>query len=201
LVLTSQPRIAALIAELGLTQFDQFSDGIMILEDEHGQVQRGSGFASMQGSGRLKGGFGALISTISDNIISLTNKTNQVGAAPNQGGPYALFGFIGVPPDGRTDEQVLRQNLLAQFGRLFGNEAMIPAKLYLKDWAFDHLTATAADQAVLCTHPTYGLPKKMIGHWNGKLHFSGTETAPQFGGFLEGALEAAENTLKTLQKR
>lgn len=46
----SQPRIAALIAELGLTQFDQFSDGIMILEDERGQVQRGSGFASMQGS-------------------------------------------------------------------------------------------------------------------------------------------------------
>ena len=291
----SQPRNAALIAELGLTQFDQFSDGIMILEDERGQVQRGSGFASMQGSWRLKGGFGALISTISDNIpherkrlnakiISLTNKTNQVGAAlvsgeeitadqvvlalpprlaaqinlsprlpnstlksmqniatwmageakaiavydrpfwrdaglsgdamsrhgpmveirdasPDQGGPYALFGFIGVPPDGRTDEQVLRQNLLAQFGRLFGNEAMIPAKLYLKDWAFDHLTATAADQAVLYTHPTYGLPKKMIGHWNGKLHFSGTETAPQFGGFLEGALEAAENTLKTLQKR
>ena len=232
----SQPRIAALIAELGLTQFDQFSDGIMILEDERGQVQRGSGFASMQRSWLLKGGFGALISAISDNIpherkrlnaeiISLTNKTNQVSAAlvsgeeitadqvvlalpprlaaqinlsprlpnstlksmqniatwmageakaiavydrpfwrdaglsgdamsrhgpmveirdasPDQGGPYALFGFIGVPPDGRTDEQFLRQNLLAQFGRLFGNEAMIPAKLYLKDWAFDHFTAT-----------------------------------------------------------
>lgn len=122
-------------------------------------------------------------------------------ASPDQGGPYALFGFIGVPPDGRTDEQVLRQNLLAQFGRLFGNEAMIPAKLYLKDWAFDHFTATEADQAVLRTHPTYGLPKEMIGQWDGKLHFSGTETAQQFGAFLEGALEAAENTPKTLQKR
>jgi monoamine oxidase len=76
LVLTSQPRIAALIAELGLTQFDQFSDGIMILEDEHGQVQRGSGFASMQGSGRLKGGFGALISTISDNIPHKRKRLN-----------------------------------------------------------------------------------------------------------------------------
>ena len=31
-----------------------------------------------------------------------------------------------------------------------------------------------------------------------KLHFSGTEVAPQVGGYIEGALEAAENVLNTL---
>jgi monoamine oxidase len=290
-----QPRIAALIAKLGLTRFDQFSDGIMILEDERGQVQHSSSFASMQGSWRLKGGFGALISAISVNlpnerkrlnseIKSLTNKQNQVSAElvsgekiiadrvvlalpprlatqikfwpklPNttlksmqniatwmagqakavavydrpfwrdagasgdamsrhgpmveihdassdQGGPYALFGFIGIPPDGRVDDKLLLQHLLAQFGRLFGDEAMSPAKLYFKDWAFDHLTATKADQAALRAHPSYGLPTEMISQWEGKLHFSGTETAPQFGGYLEGALEAAEKTFMTLQNR
>jgi len=38
----------------------------------------------------------------------------------------------------------------------------------------------------------------MVGLWKNTLHFSGTETAPVFGGYLEGALEAAENVLKTL---
>jgi monoamine oxidase len=120
-------------------------------------------------------------------------------ASPAEGGPYALFGFVGVPPQARSDEQTLRQHLLAQFGRLFGDAATEPKQLYLKDWVFDPLTATAADQQPLYAHPTYGLPAELQGIWDGKLHFSGSETAPQFGGYVEGALEAAENTLRTLQ--
>lgn len=288
-----QPRIAALIDQLKLQKFDQYADGILTHEDERGQVQRGQGFASMQGSWRLKGGLGALISALSDDIpdnrkclnshvksasqtedqvsVSLTSGdlvaadrvvlslpprvaseitfTPDLGksamqtmgiiatwmagqakaiavydrpfwrdaglsgdamsrhgpmveihdASPAEGGPYALFGFIGVPPQARSDEQTLRQQLLAQFGRLFGDAAAEPKQLYVKDWAFDPLTATTADQQPLYAHPTYGLPTSLQGIWGDKLHFSGSETAPQFGGYLEGALEAAQNTLKTLQ--
>jgi monoamine oxidase len=39
---------------------------------------------------------------------------------------------------------------------------------------------------------------QIIDLWQGKLHFSGTEVAPEFGGFIEGALEAAQNTLKMI---
>ena len=288
-----QPRIAALIAELGLEKFDQFADGILTHEDERGQIQRGRGFASMQGSWRLKDGLGALTTALADSIpderkrlnahvnaiaqvdkqavvtlssgetitadrvvlslpprvaaeISFTPELGPTAlqmmgsvatwmagqakaiavydhpfwrdaglsgdamsrhgpmveihdASPDEGGPYALFGFIGIPPQARSDEQTLRQHLLAQFGRLFGDEAAEPKQLYVKDWAFDPLTATAADQQPLYAHPTYGLPPALQGLWDGKLHFSGTETAPQFGGYLEGALEAAESTLRTLQ--
>lgn len=288
-----QPRIAALIAELGLEKFDQYADGILTHEDERGQVQRGRGFASMQGSWRMKGGLGQLIARLSDTVPADRKRLNaqvkslsqtDIGvtatltsgaqitadrvvlalpprvaatlhfapalpaqaiqamqstatwmagqakavavydrpfwreaglsgdamsrhgpmveihdASPHEGGPYALFGFIGVPPHARSDEQVLRQHLLAQFGRLFGTEAAEPRHLYVKDWAFDPFTATAADQQPLYAHPTYGMPSVLTDLWPGKLHFSGTEVAPQFGGYLEGALEAAQNTLSVLK--
>lgn len=113
-------------------------------------------------------------------------------ASPAIGGPYALFGFIGVPPSGRQNEQALRQHLLAQLTRLFGAQAADPKALILQDWAFDPWTATDADHAPLSAHPTYGMPPALAGLWDGTLHFAGTEVAPDFGGYLEGALEAAE---------
>ena len=119
-------------------------------------------------------------------------------ASPATGGPYALFGFIGVPPNNRTDENVLRDHLHAQLARLFGPDAAHPKQLLIKDWAFDPYTATEADRAPLYAHPTYGLPRAMADLWGDRLHFAGTEVAPAFGGFIEGALEAAERVLETL---
>ena len=68
-----QSRICALIDGLGLAQFDQYSFGELTFEDERGQVQRGRGYASMQGSYRLKGGLGALIDALAQRID--TNRT------------------------------------------------------------------------------------------------------------------------------
>lgn len=117
-------------------------------------------------------------------------------ASPNQGGPYALFGFIGIPPSSRQDEPALRGAIIAQFARLFGAEAGSPLELFLKDWAFDPFTATVLDHQPLHQHPAYGKPASMTGLWNNTLHFAGTETATQFGGFLEGALESAETVIE-----
>ena len=119
-------------------------------------------------------------------------------ASPSTGGPFALFRFIGVPPQGRTDPNLLREHLIAQLVRLFGQDAATPSQLYVKDWAFDPFTSTQADQAPLYAHPTYGLPASMANVWGDQLHFAGTEVAPQFGGYIEGALEAAENVLGAL---
>ncbi len=49
------------------------------------------------------------------------------------GGPYALFGFIGVSPEGRSDEKLLRQHLLQQLILLFGPEGSEPSQLYIND--------------------------------------------------------------------
>ena len=120
-------------------------------------------------------------------------------ASPASGGPFALFGFIGVPAEGRKDEHALRQHLILQLVRLFGPMAAQPAQLFLKDWAIDSLTAVQADSEPLYAHPVYGMPNTLTGLWGGQLHFAGTEVAPQFGGYLEGALEAAEASLLTMK--
>ncbi|MEP2640010.1 NAD(P)/FAD-dependent oxidoreductase [Roseobacter sp.] len=287
-----QPRIAALLAKLNLEKFDQFATGDLAYEDERGQVQRGRGFSSMEGSWRLKGGLGAMIQALADRlpadrkrlnaaVTDLTRTDHGViatlstgdtveaeqavlcmpprvaaniafdpplpqtalttmqnvptwmagqakavavydtpfwredglsgdaqsrfgpmveihDASPADGGPYALFGFIGVPPKARADEPTLRRHLTDQLTRLFGAKAGAPTQLYIKDWAFDPYTSTDADQAPLYAHPTYGMPPSLMHVWGPHLHFSGTEVAPQFGGYLEGALEAAENILDTL---
>ena len=122
-------------------------------------------------------------------------------ASPAQGGPYALFGFIGVHPPNRTDAKVLQHHLTEQFVRLFGPKAAAHKQLYVKDWAYDPYTATKADHAPLFAHPRYGMPSNVAHLWNNQLMLSGSEVAGEFGGYLEGALEAAENTLKSLKAK
>ncbi|MEM1235763.1 MAG: NAD(P)/FAD-dependent oxidoreductase [Pseudomonadota bacterium] len=287
-----QPRIASLIARLGLRKFDQFAKGDLTYEDEGGRVQRGYGFSSMEGSWRLEGGLSRLTETLTARIpdtrkslsaqvtsLEMTDRTcratlqdgttinagrvvlamppriaagldfapalpgqalqamanvptwmagqakavavydtpfwREAGlsgdamsrhgpmveihdASPAHGAPPALFGFIGVPPNSRANAARLKELVQDQLVRLFGTEAAHPRELIIKDWASDAFTATAADAAPQYTHPTYGLPMSMRGLWNGNLIFAGTEVAPSFGGYIEGALEAAEVALAQL---
>jgi monoamine oxidase len=53
----------------------------------------------------------------------------------------------------------LRDYLLAQFMRIFGDKAADPITLFVKDWAFDRNTATDAYHARL----TFGLHTEMRG--------------------------------------
>jgi len=287
-----QPRMAKMVAELGLTQFDQYAAGDVIFEDENGTVQRGQGLASMQGSFRLSGGMAALTEALAGSlpqdrlrlntrVLRLADQGDgieaqlstgdrvmakrvvlalppRVGAtiemspplghatmeamqncatwmagqakavaiydrpfwreaglcgdamsrrgpmvelhdaSPADGAPYALFGFIGVPPEHRRDDARLKDAVRVQLLRLFGDVAADPVAVHLKDWAFDPCTATPADSQPLYQHPHYGLRPAMSGLWEDRLILSGTETASAFGGYLEGALEAAEHTAMRL---
>ena len=60
----SQPRIASIAERFGLKTFEQHHAGILTFEDETGTVQRGRGFASMQGSLRLVGGMSGLVEAL-----------------------------------------------------------------------------------------------------------------------------------------
>ncbi|MEM9087906.1 MAG: FAD-dependent oxidoreductase [Cyanobacteria bacterium P01_F01_bin.53] len=292
-----QLRMAQLIQDLGLTSFLQYADGELSFEDETGQVARGRGYASMEGSFRVKGGLVSLIDGIQQQLndanlslnlritelkhtdlkgtsqeilatgIDADNNTQSItcqrvvlslpprvaseriqfspalsateiqamkgiptwmaghakivavyehpfwreaglsgdamsrsgpmaeihDASPEQGGPYALFGFVGVPATARKqNEAALRQAAQAQLGRLFGPEALTPITLILQDWAQEPETATPLDQQPLYTHPAYGLPHALSNLWQGRLMLGSTEVAKNFGGYLEGALEASE---------
>ncbi len=289
---SGQPRITSLLRRLNQQYFDQFSNGIQTFEDEKAHVQYGRGLSSMAGSLRVRGGFEALITALSNCIpnhrkqlnspvlalnmsdhrciatlsdgssiiadqvvlcmppriaaqMSFTPElpavtmqalrgiptwmagqakaialydtpfwrtnglsgqaTSRKGpmveihdASPAGGGPYALFGFIGIPPAGREDVALLRQHIIEQLIRLFGPQAATPKQLKIQDWAAAKYTATKADKEPIYAHPNYGLPPTLTKLWNNKLHFAGTEVAPTFGGYIEGALEAAENVLDVL---
>ena len=282
--------MAALARRFSLPVFEQFSTGDLMLQDQSGAIQRGRGFASMQGSYRLAGGMQSLTDALASEIdatnvlletsvLSLTASDGGITAAlsdgrrvnakrvalavpprviaetitfepkldaaqlstmqniptwmagqakivasydqpywryaglsgdamshrgpmveihdasPDKGGPYALFGFVGVPADVREvhgDE--IKRLALAQLIALFGAELARPLDLVLQDWATLPEIARPGDRAGLHSHPSYGLPSNLRGLWEGALLLTSTETAQGFGGFLEGALEAAERT-------
>lgn len=120
-------------------------------------------------------------------------------ASPMSGGPYALFSFVGVPPEIRAQHpEELKRMALSQFVELFGPAMSAPRRLILKDWATTPELATPLDRAPVRNHPAYGTPPVLRGLWDGRLHLSSTEMGRGFGGFLEGALEAAEATAKAL---
>lgn len=105
-------------------------------------------------------------------------------ASPANAGQGALFGFA-IPGEARTTN--FENQAVAHLARLFGAAAGAPRRVLIKDWSVDPATATPADRTPPTSHPNYQpiAPGRRV-------IFAGTETAPIEGGFLEGALEAAE---------
>ena len=136
------------------------------------------------------------------------------GSAVSQAGPLAevhdasdaedqhaaLFGFVGVPVAWRRrmGRQVLIDASVAQLGRLFGVQALTPQAVHLQDWAEDAETATPADASPASAHPA-PLSTALPAPWRDRIHLAGSEFAPDFPGYLEGAVLAAERAVDALQ--
>ncbi len=116
-------------------------------------------------------------------IHDASNATGEVAA---------LFGFVGASPDYRAGigrEELQRQSL-AQLVRMFGPQAAHPVWSAVQDWAQEPLTAAKADQRPLSHHPSYEAAA-VPAEWQHRVWLAGTERSPNYGGYLEGALEAA----------
>ncbi len=110
-------------------------------------------------------------------------------------GPYGLTGFVGIPAVQRCDQELVTGAILRQLADLFGKPAAQPVSFFYQDWARERFTATRYDQRPMVEHPLYHPPAGKTSFWNGVVHFAGTETADQHGGYLEGALSAAERAI------
>lgn len=108
-----------------------------------------------------------------------------------QGG--ALFGFARL---GSAGQPGFGDAAIAQLARLFGPQAAAPEAVLIKDWSDDPATATPADKTPPAGHPTYRRQPS-----TDRLIFAGTESAPEDGGFLEGALASAEAAYSSLSTR
>jgi len=113
----------------------------------------------------------------------------------NGQGPYGLTGFLGIPAVQRNHQQLLTEAILSQLAMIFGKPAAQPTAVFYQDWARERFTATRFDQPPMYQHPLYHPPAGKPSIWDGTIHFAGTETADQHGGYLEGALTAAERAV------
>jgi len=111
------------------------------------------------------------------------------------GGPYGLTGFVGLPAVQRSNQQRLTEEILDQLEAIYGKPAAQPTICFYRDWARERFTATQFDQPPVYEHPFYEPPSGQTSIWDGVVHFAGTETADEHGGYLEGALTAAERAI------
>ena len=123
-------------------------------------------------------------------------------ASLDEEGPYALFGFSGMPPKFREQQRdEFQQAAIKQLVRLFGEQAADTQAVYFKNWASDEFTATDLDQEILKFHPQNNIETITEELWNEKLVWAGTEAASPHNfnnGFLEGALEASHSAVSLL---
>jgi monoamine oxidase len=120
-------------------------------------------------------------------------------ACDDEGLQAALFGFVGVPAPGRRrmGRQALIDAAVAQLGRLFGPAALAPQAVQLQDWAEEPETATASDAQPAASHPE-SISTNLPAAWGDRVHLAGSEFAPKFPGYLEGAVRAAERAVHAL---
>lgn len=126
----------------------------------------------------------------------------EIHDASASGGPAALFGFLGIPALHRS--QMSQADLLAhcraQLERLFGPEAGKPRHDFLKDWAQEPDTATAADANATGHHSAAPPPHAAEGPWVKRIRGVASEWSPQFPGYIAGAIEAATLGVQALLK-
>ncbi|KXO10859.1 putative monoamine oxidase [Moritella sp. JT01] len=121
---------------------------------------------------------------------SSTADSSNVGAG-------ALFGFVGI--DARTRQsagnELIKSLAVKQLVRIYGEQAAQPIDVKLVDWSQETMTATDADKNAPNAHPHYGLrdvQSALAPVYQQGWYFAGTESAEENGGYIEGALEAAE---------
>ncbi len=111
---------------------------------------------------------------------------------------YALKGFLSAEAYAFNKEE-RETEVIAQLTRLLGKEAadyLSYTEMLWKEEAFTH----ANYRKYIMPHQHNGHPLYARPLMNGKIHLAGTETAPYFGGYLDGAvysgLSAASKVLK-----
>lgn len=169
-----QPRIAVLTERRGLSRFDQFSQGDVIFENEQGRVHRGRGYASMQGAWRLEGGIGALIAALELKGFAATT---------------ACFDNDPHTHPGSNGDQGERREHPGTAGGSGAAPAHGSKNVLYGDAVYRRIDSPGGSRN----------PDGRPCQGRGCLILAGTGVAPQFGGYLEGALEASGLALASLK--
>ncbi|MDD9271582.1 flavin monoamine oxidase family protein [Paenibacillus sp. GCM10023248] len=134
-------------------------------------------------------------------VSSRVGPLQEIHDASPGTGSGALFGFFGIPAPMRhkLGQEELKKRIMDQLVRLFGPQACQERAFLYKDWSEDDETAVEEDFEPLMNAPAYGQPS-VVGRWEKKIFFAGTETNSPFGGHLEGALRSADKAVSEINK-
>lgn len=105
------------------------------------------------------------------------------------GEPAVIFGFVGWPHDVREHHgSRLRDEIIAQLVRCFGDEAAHPLHVHVEDWAQNQYICTSLDRSGVMQHPDVGPP--ILRQPHGRLVFAASEASDVSPGLIEGAFVA-----------
>ncbi|MFO7719072.1 MAG: NAD(P)/FAD-dependent oxidoreductase [Gillisia sp.] len=105
------------------------------------------------------------------------------------------FGFTGFLNGGAASysEEERKEFVLNHLKELLGEKALEPTAYFDKVWTDEFISdGNPINQK---PHQNNGHPLFQESYLNGKLYFSGTETSPEFSGYMEGAIISAQKTL------
>lgn len=137
---------------------------------------------------------------LSGEVFSYQGPLSEIyDGSPENENMYALTAFVGLnaPQRKNIGQNQLIQSCLAQLQRLFGEISQNTRDIQIKDWSRDEFSCADLDMHSPVRHPQYP-PHAPHAFWNKKLLLAGTEVAPEFGGYLEGALESADRVIAVI---
>jgi len=127
----------------------------------------------------------------------------QVGAVTElydhnslDGETSSLMGFVNEGLREVSDAE-RKQKILTHLKTHLGDEVLEYLSYEEKDWSKDKHTSCEQIKSIYMS-PKYGNPAFSEFHLNGKLLFSGTETSPIYGGYMDGAIFSGINAAHKL---
>ncbi len=110
--------------------------------------------------------------------------------SPHEDGPGILLGFVDARHFDHLSADQRRQQALASFASLFGDDALKPLDYVDHRWGADDFAPGG---------PTAAVPPgswTRLGPWlrrpHGRIYWAGTETADEWTGFLDGAVRSGQ---------
>ncbi|HEY8570354.1 flavin monoamine oxidase family protein [Microbulbifer sp.] len=139
---------------------------------------------------------------LSGEARSAIGPLNEIHDASTPYSSGALFGFFGVPAQIRSTvpEEILLSHCRKQLARLFGPQAATPKAEFIKDWAMETHTASAADLIATGDHSRAPVNTPTSGPWHSKITGIASEWSPQFPGYVAGAIDAVDLGIRALPK-
>jgi len=112
---------------------------------------------------------------------------------------FALMGFVN---EGLRDvsAEARKQRILDYLSKYLGEACMDYLTYEEKDWSQDRNTSCETIKSIYMS-PSYGNPLFGKTYLDGKLVFSGAETSPVYGGYMDGAIYSGINAAEKVLGR